>query len=116
MASYNKIQLSGATDGRSISVDSTASTAGTAIHTAGSTSQIDEVWLWATNTGSASKKITVQFGGVTDPDDLVEFYVPPEDGPYLLIPGWTLTNSLAIKAYAETADLININGYVNRIA
>lgn len=113
MATYSKIQLSGGTTGKNIKVAATA-TAGTTIHTAHATS-IDEIWLWAVNSDTTDRKLTIEFGGTTSPDDTVEMTIPLEDGPYLVIPGWTLTNSLVVRAFAATANVILINGYVNRI-
>lgn len=113
MATYSKIQLSGGTTGKNIKVVATA-TAGTLIHTAHATS-IDELWLWCANTDSADRKLTIEYGGVASPDDLVEVTIPFEDGPYLIIPGWTLTNSLVVRAFAATANVLVINGFVNRI-
>ena len=114
MATYTKIQLSGGTTGKNIKVAATA-TAGTLIHTAHATS-IDELWLWAVNTDTTDRKLTIEFGGVTAPDDLIEMTIPLEDGPYLIIPGWTLTNSLVVRAFAATANVIICNGFVNRIS
>ena len=34
----------------------------------------------------------------------------------MVVPGLVLTNSLVVKAFAATANVILINGYVNRIA
>ena len=113
MATYTKIQLSGGTTGKNIKVAATA-TAGTLIHTAHATS-IDELWLWAVNTDTTDRKLTIEFGGVTAPDDLIEMTIPLEDGPYLIIPGWTLTNSLVVRAFAATANVVIINGFCNRI-
>ena len=114
MTTLTKLKLSGSTDGRNIKVAATA-TAGTLLHTAHASS-LDEIWLWATNTSTSAVKLTIEFGGVTSPDDLMEFSVPAEDGAYLVIPGWTLTNSLVLRAFAASANVINVNGYVNRIA
>jgi hypothetical protein len=113
MATYSKVQLSGGTTGKNVKVAAT-STPGTTIHTAHAT-DIDEIWLWAVNSDTSDRKLTIEFGGVSAPDDLVEFTVPTEDGPYLIIPGWTLTNSLVVKAFAASANVIVINGFVNRI-
>jgi hypothetical protein len=112
MARFSKIKLSGSTDGRNIKVAAT-STPGTTIHTADSTNT-DEIWIWAVNSDTTDRKLTVEFGGTTAPDDLVEYTVPAEDGLYLIIPGLTLTNSVVVKAFAATANVITINGYVNR--
>jgi len=113
MAQIVKELLSGGTDGKNIKVAVTA-TAGTTIHTAHATSK-DEIYVYANNTSSDLVKLTIEYGGTTDPDDLIEFSVPAEDGPYLIIPGWLLSNSLVVRAFAETANVIVINGFVNRI-
>jgi hypothetical protein len=113
MATFTKIKFSGSTNGRNVKIAATA-TAGTTIHTAHATAT-DEIWLWATNSDTADRKVTIEFGGVTAPDDLIEFTVPYEDGPYLLIPGWTLTGSVVMAAFAASANVVTVNGYVNRI-
>jgi hypothetical protein len=113
MATYTKVQLSGATTGKNIKVVATA-TAGTTIHTAHATS-IDEIWLWCVNSDTTDRKLTIEFGGVASPDDLIEVTVPAEDGLYLVVPGLTLTNSLVVRAFAATANVLVINGFVNRI-
>lgn len=110
---FSKVQLTGGTTGKNIKVAAT-STPGTTIHTAHA-SAIDEIWLWATNSDTTDRKLTIEFGGTTSPDDTIEFTVPAEDGPYLVIPGWTLTNSLVVKAFAASANLVLVNGFVNRI-
>lgn len=113
MATYSKIQLSGGTTGKNIKVVQTA-TAGTLIHTAHATS-IDEIWLWCVNSDTTDRKLTIEFGGVAAPDDLIEITIPAEDGLYLVVPGLTLTNSLVVRAFAATANVLSVNGYVNRI-
>jgi type V secretory pathway adhesin AidA len=113
MATYSKIQLSGGTTGKNIKVVATA-TAGTLIHTAHATS-IDELWLWCVNSDSTDRKLTIEFGGVAAPDDLIEVTIPAEDGLYLVVPGLTLTNSLVVRAFAATANVLVVNGYCNRI-
>ena len=68
MATYSKQLLSGSTNGKAIKVSATA-TPGTTIHTAVSgTSSLDEVWLWAQNTDTTDRKLTVEWGGTTSPD------------------------------------------------
>jgi hypothetical protein len=115
MSSYTTEKLSGSTDGKSIKVVATA-TLGTTIHTATSgTTNYDEVWLWAFNSDASDVLLTIEYGGVTDPDDLIEYTVPTQDGLHLVIPGFKLQNSLVVTAFAATANVITINGYVNRI-
>lgn len=115
MVAITKVLLSGATNGRNVKVVATA-TAGTLIHTAtASANVIDELWLWAVNSDTTDRKLTIEFGGVTAPDDLIEFTVPAEDGLYLMIPGLDLNGGVVVRAFAATANVIMINGYVNRI-
>jgi hypothetical protein len=117
MPSYSKQLLSGSTNGRGIKVVATA-TAGTLIHTAvAGTSPEDEIWLYAHNTSSAAVKLTLEWGGTTSPDDHIEVNVGAEGtGLILVAPGILLQNGLVVRAFAGTANVINIFGYVNRIA
>jgi hypothetical protein len=113
MATYSKEFLSGGTgDGLGIKVVATA-TAGTTIHTAHATAQ-DEIHLWAWNTDTVNRVLTVEFGGATDPDDLIEMDIPFQDGLYLVVPGLPLTN-LVVKAFAAAANIIVVHGFVNRL-
>ena len=114
MATFTKLNLSGSTDGRNIKVVATA-TAGTLLHTAAAT-DLDEVWLWVTNSSGADVKLTIEFGGVTSPDDLIEITIPAEDGPHLVIPGFVVTGSVVVAAFAASANVLVANGFVNRIA
>jgi hypothetical protein len=115
MATYTKTLLSGSTNGRPIKVAATA-TPGTTIHTAVSgTSSIDEVWLWAQNTDTTDRKLTIEFGGTTSPDDLFEVTIPAESGLMSVVPGLPLNNGLVVKAFAASANVVTLSGYVNRI-
>jgi hypothetical protein len=115
MATYSKVLLSGSTNGKQIKVTQTA-TAGTTIHTAVSgTSDLDEIWLYAVNSSASPVKLTIEWGEATAPDGNIEVLVPAEDGYMLVAPGLLLQNGLVVKAFAATADVILINGYVNRI-
>ena len=63
MATYSKQLLSGSTNGKNIEVAATAS-AGTTIHTAvAGTSDMDEIWLYACNTDSSDRKLTICANG-----------------------------------------------------
>ena len=114
MATFSKLKLSGSTDGKQIKVVATA-TAGTTIHTAHATA-LDEVWLWAVNSSTTAVKLTVEWGEATAPDGNIEVTVPGESGYLMVVPGLILTNSLVVKAFAGTANVLLVNGYVNRIA
>lgn len=117
MATFSKQLLSGSTNGKAIKVAATA-TAGTTIHTAASgTSTIDEIWLYAHNTSSSAVKLTLEWGEATAPDGHIEINIGAEGtGMVLVAPGIPLQNSLVVRAFAGTANVINIFGYVNRIA
>ena len=113
MATISKLKLSGSTDGRGIKVVATA-TAGTTIHTAHATS-LDEVWLYAFNSSSSSVNLTVEFGGTTAPDDNIVLGLASQSGLVLVVPGLILTNSVVVKAFASSANVVVIYGFVNRI-
>ena len=119
MATFSKELLSGSTNGRGILVAATG-TPGTTIHATGTSATIeDEIWLYAHNTSASGVKLTVEFGGTTSPNDLIEFTVAAESGLYLIVPGIPLTGTGSaantVRAFAATGSVINIFGYVNRI-
>ena len=118
MATYAKTLLSGSTDGKAIKVGATA-TPGTLIHTASSTATtLDEIWIYAQNTDTTDRKLTIEWGGTASTDDLIEFTVKAENGLYLIIPGLILKGNatpLVVRAFAATTNVITITGYVNRI-
>jgi hypothetical protein len=115
VATFTKLKLSGSTDGKAIKVVQTA-TAGTTIHTAHATA-LDEIWLYAHNSSASAVKLTLEFGGTAAPDDHIEINIGAEGtGLVLVSPGLLLTNSLVVKAFAGTANVITLTGYVNRIS
>lgn len=112
---YEKIILSGSTNGRGIEAVAVA-TPGTLIHTAvAGTDVIDEVWLFAVNNDVVTRTLTIEFGGVVDPDDHIEIELPAQAGIYTIVPGIPLQNSLIVRAFASAAAAITVFGYVNRI-
>ena len=120
MATFTKKILSGSTDGKSIKVAASA-TAGTTIHTGATTpiTTLDEVWIYAVNSSSSSVKLTIEWGEATAPDGNIEFTVPAESGLYLIVPGLPLqgnATALVVKAFAATANVVIIHGFVNEIA
>ncbi len=119
MATYSKVQLTGSTDGTGVelAVDSGAYTT---IHTTTTTATtLDEIWLYASNTDTTDRKITIQFGGTDDPDDLIEYTVTAEGGLQLIVPGLALSGKsstgLIVKGAAAVASKVTVFGYVNRI-
>ncbi len=118
MATYSKQYLTGgAADGTGIKLAVDSGTY-TTIHTSsGTASHIDEVWLYASNTDTTDRKVSLQFGGTTDPDDIIEVTVGAEAGLVLLVPGLVLKGgSLVLKGAAAVADKVTVFGYVNRIS
>jgi len=121
MATFTKLALqpAGTTgDGLGILVAATA-TPGTAIHTASSTATtIDEVWLYAYNNHSASILLTIEYGGVTSPKDVIKQTLTAQNGLVLVCAGLLVQGNASakiIRAFAATGNQISIFGYVNRI-
>lgn len=117
MATAVKRKLSGSTDGKAIKVTQTA-TAGDTIHTsvAGTTEgTFDEIWLWAFNSHTANLALTIEFGGTGAPDQAIVVTVPFRAGLIPIVPGFILQNEMVVRAFAASANLITINGFVNRI-
>lgn len=107
------IKLSGSTDGKPIKVAANA-TPGTTIHTAHATA-LDRIWIWATNTDSTDRALTLEWGGTTSPDDHVKETIPA-GSTVLVAAGIPLTNSLLVKAFAAQANVITITGHVDRVS
>ena len=117
MATAVKRKLSGSTNGRGIKVVAT-STLGTTIHTAvaGTTAgTFDEVWLWAYNSDTVARLLTIEFGGVTVPDDNIKVTVTAQTGLMLVVPGLILQNAVVVTAFAAAANVVTIQGFVNSI-
>ena len=113
--SITPMVLSGSTNGRGIKVAATA-TPGTTLHTATSTStELDEITLYANNSDSTDRLLTIELGGVTSPDDLVQVTVPAQSGWNLIVSGHRLKGGVVVKAFAATANVIVMFGEVNRI-
>lgn len=112
------VALSGAPTGqRPIKVAATAIGSGTTIHTAlTGTTGYDQITLYATNTDTAVRTLTIGWGGTTDPDDLnlKAVPLPPSSGPIPIITGLRLNNGLIVKAAADSANLVLISGVVDR--
>ena len=114
MATYTKVALSGASNGLNNKVAATSS-AGDTVHTAHA-SALDEVWLYACNTSTSDVKLSIEWGATSDDERLTEVTIGAEAGWVLVIPGLLLSGGLLVKAFAGTTNVINVNGYANRIA
>lgn len=109
--SYEK--LSASTNGRPIKVVAIV-TAGTTIHTAGGTATF--VTLDAYNSGTVEETLTIEWGGVTAPDDLYEFKIPPGSNPKLLFDRKFIDGALLIRAFSTTTNVVIIGGHVEEVA
>ena len=116
MSTFSKAALSGSVNGIMIPVVATA-TPGTTIHTAVATTGVDNwdhVYLWAVNSTTAAVKLTVQWGGTTAAASDMEVTIPGEGGLYLVVPGLPIQNALLVRAFAATASVVNVAGYVDQ--
>jgi len=117
MATAVKRKLSGSTDGKPIKVVQTV-TAGTTIHTAvaGTTAgTFDEIWLWAYNGHTGAVALTLEFGGADVPDQNIVVTIPAKSGLVPIVPGLILQNGMVVKAFAGTANVCTLSGFVNAI-
>ncbi len=120
MATFSKIILSGSTSGKQIAIQSTGPTGnlGTTIHTAGASTILDEIWLYAVNYSATSTLLTLQWGTITSNRETTLQLLPNSLGLRGLTPiisGLILGNSLILSAFAGTTSRISVYGYVNRI-
>ena len=118
MATFQRVLLSGSTNGKPIPVAATA-TPGTLLHTAiAGAAAIDEIYLWVSNVTGTAATLTLEWGGVTDPaSHLVKSVsVPANSAPIPIAFGQNLNGGLAVNAFSATANALNITGFVNRIA
>jgi hypothetical protein len=118
MSTFTKKKLSGSTDGMAIKVTGTSTSATVTVHTAVSGTTVgtfDEIWLYACNTTTSSVKLTIEWGTATAADGNIEVTVLPEAGLVTIIPGLILQNAKVVKAFAGTADVILLTGFVNAI-
>ena len=120
MATFQRIKLSGSTDGMSIPISGSASGNAVLLHTATSSSAAgnwDEINLWAANNTSGSKSGTIEWGGAGSANE-IKFNVPALQGLFYIAPGLPLQNSKTVKMYAEQnsgSAAILMHGFVNRI-
>ncbi len=111
----DRLPLSGSTNGRGIKVAATASS-GDTIHTAQSgTSTSDVITVYAYNSSASAVTLTLQWGGTTSVDDDIKLSIPATSGLTLVVPDLVLRNSLVVRAYAGTTNVVTIHGFVNRV-
>lgn len=117
MPSYSREKLSASTNCEPVKIAAT-STPGTTIHTAiTGTTGFDEIYLWVTNTSASAVALTIEFGGTTDPDNLIvkSLSIPANSPPIPILTGQMLNNGQVLAAFAGTTNVLLATGYVNRI-
>ena len=113
---FKKRKLSASDGGRGIKVVATASP-GTLVHQATASvaaNEWDAVWLRAVNSSGSAVKLTVEWGGAGNPDDQVEVTIPAESGFTEVIPGHVLQNGKEVRAFAASANVLVLHGFVHR--
>jgi len=111
----SRIPLSGSTHGRGIKIAATA-TAGTLVHTATtSATDCDVITLYAHNSSGSAVNLTIEFGGVSSPDDLIVLSIPAQSGLTLILPDLVIRNTLVVRAFAGTTNVVMVQGFVNRV-
>lgn len=113
------ISLSGSTQGKPIKVVAT-STPGTNIHTTGiSNTILDRIRLFAFNSDTLTRTLTVEWGGFTAPDQNIVLDIPSRQGLFLVVDDLILFGNssvgLSVTAFASAANVITLNGSVYRI-
>jgi len=81
--------------------------------------QLDEVWLYASNPSGAQRTLTIQWGGTTSPNDHFVLFLPAQSGLIVIAPGLIIKGNatpLVVRAFCDSANQVNISGYVNEIA
>lgn len=117
MATITPIVPSGSTAGKPIKVAATA-TPGTLIHATSATAGvIDEVTIYAENTDTVTRTVTIELGGTTAPDNTIPMAIPPGQGLFCVVPAIRIGgggSALTIGAFASAANVIVVTANVNR--
>jgi hypothetical protein len=71
--------------------------------------------LYAYNSSASAVNLTLQWGGTTSVDDDIKLAIPATSGLTLVVPDMVLRNSLVVRAYAGTANVVTIHGFANRV-
>jgi hypothetical protein len=113
---YKKRKLSASQEGRGIKIGATGSP-GSLIHEAlgkSGAEEWDEVHLYVVNSSPSVVTLTLEWGGTTSPDDLIEVNIGAGLGLVKVLEGLLLHNQRPLRAYASTANVLMIHGYVHR--
>ena len=113
------IPFSASTQGQGIKVVAT-STAGTLIHTTGTSATIvDRLTVFAFNSSASDVVLTLEFGGATAPDQNIVQTITSKTGLTVVVDGLILVGNgsaaLTVKAFAARGHVITLSGHVLRI-
>ena len=125
MAALTKHLLSqvAAISSRRFIVTSTVASACNVFHVAPSVDgQLDEMWVYAHNFGTSDVAVTFMMGLTSYPEtrladvhEGVEITIPFQSGRALVFDGTLISHSLSAAVYADTANVVSLDGFVNRI-
>lgn len=111
------IALSGSTRGRPIQITGTGTGSTVTVHTATTTSgEVDKMYIYLTNTSASSVTVTLEFGTTGTANEL--YIVVPAKETVVAVDGAVIGGAATdtVKAYASTANVVNVFGRVERLA
>jgi hypothetical protein len=90
------------------------------VHTTGiSATIIDRIYLFAFNSDTVDRLLTVEFGGTTAPDQNISVNIPFKQGLVLVIDGLPLLGNgaagLSVTAFAAATNVVTVSGWVFRV-
>lgn len=113
---YSLLIASGSTNGLGVKVTGTNSAGAVTVHTAVTgTTDFDLVTLEAYNDDTVPITLAIEFGGTTDPDNVIRVEIPPRQGPIPVITDLPLRNGLVVKAFAGTANKVIVYAKIKRV-
>lgn len=122
---YSLLNLSSSSDGSPIQINVTGFTNltgtnlltlqnGQIIHSGiNTTSNYDEVFLYAANRASSGVYLMLQWGAVATGNS-IQTTIPPNDGLTLVSPGLVINSGSVLRAYSNVSGYISVMGYVQR--
>lgn len=116
MATAVKRDFSALDHGAGIELTQTG-TPGDLIHTAVASTTagtFDEIWIWAQNNHTADVVLTIEFSSHDHAQNII-VTVPFKAGLVPVVPGLILQDTLDVNAFAATANVVTLFGFVNAI-
>lgn len=116
-----QLPISGDSSGNFSPIKIAQTTNGTAqtVHASTDTDgEVDSVWLDLINTSAAIVRVTILKGGTTEPDNAMYVDVPPAGVAtyrHRVMDGVPINGGAIIKVYAATANVVTVDGWVNRV-